>query len=356
MEDLIKVSTTELVEILSDSFTKYILYDRPINHPAVFLKGSPGIGKSDAIKEVKINLEKTMQKQVNLIDIRLILFNPVDLRGIPIANKEEMTAIWLKPEIFKLKEDDNIINLLFLDELTSCPKSIQAAAYQIALDKKIGEHKLPANTFVIAAGNKDSDNAVTNEMPSALVNRFIHFEVVNNVNSWLEWATENQINQDIINFIEKYPSMLNNESYDSEQTLVTPRSWERLSNMLKIFGGSIEDNLKIVQAVIGTEMTSLLLNKNKFYIYKDVIENNEIEIPTEIEQLEQLTSLLESNINDYYNDIEKVNQVLKIIAELPIEFGIRVFRLISKEIDEKIDLTKNEMYQNFINRLGKSDG
>ncbi len=356
MEDLIKVSTTELVEILGNSFTKYILNDRPIDHPAVFLKGSPGIGKSDAIKQIKINLEKNTKKKVNLIDIRLILFNPVDLRGIPVANKEEMTAIWLKPEIFKLKEDDDTINLFFLDELTSCPKSVQAAAYQIALDKKIGEHKLPANTFVIAAGNKEGDNAVTNEMPSALVNRFIHFEVVNNVNSWLEWALENEINQEIINFIEKYPSMLNNESYDNEQTLVTPRSWERLSNMLQILGGSIEDNFKIVQAIIGTEMTNLFLNKNKFYTYKDVIENKELEIPVEIEQLEQLTSLLESNINDYYNDIEKINQVLKIIAELPIEFGIRVFRLISKEIDKEIDLTKNELYQNFINRLGTSNG
>lgn len=355
MEDLIKVSTSELIDILTNSFTKYILNDIAYEHPAVFLKGSPGIGKSDAIKELKKNLEIKTQKEVNLIDIRLILFNPVDLRGIPIANKEDMTATWLKPDIFNLKEDDNTINLLFLDELTSCPKSIQAAAFQIALDKKIGEHKLPSNTFVIAAGNKDSDNAVTNQMPSALVNRFIHFEIANNVNSWLEWATENNINSEIISFIKKYPSMLNNECYDNQQTLVTPRSWERLSKMLNILGGSIEDNLKMVQAILGTEMTRLLLIKNKFYLYEDIIEDNQIEIPTEIEQLEQLTSLLENNINDYYNDINKVNQVLKIISELPIEFGIRVFRLISKEIDDSIDLTKNEQYKKFIDRLGKTD-
>ncbi len=93
VNDLLKVSTSEAVNIISDSFTKYSNELIINEHPAIFLKGSPGIGKSEAVKQIKTILELNTNKFVNLVDIRLILFNPVDLRGIPIADKKEKTAI-----------------------------------------------------------------------------------------------------------------------------------------------------------------------------------------------------------------------------------------------------------------------
>lgn len=355
VNDLLKVSTSEAVNIISESFIKYSNELIINEHPAIFLKGSPGIGKSEAVKQIKTILEVKTNKFVNLVDIRLILFNPVDLRGIPIADKEEKTAIWLKPEIFKLSESSDVINILFLDELTASPKSIQAAAYQIALDKRLGEHKLPKNTFIIAAGNRESDNAVTYEMPSALKNRFIHFEIVNDVNDWLLWAKDNKINEDIIQFINNYPNMLNNESYDGENLIVTPRSWERLSKMLEVLGGSIEDNIMIVRSILGNQMANLLLNKRDKYQFDEIISGQIKDAPKELEDLEQVTALLENNITRYFDDLEKIETVLEFINKLPVDFGIRVFRIISQEVSSEIDLVNNELYKKFINKLVVDD-
>lgn len=353
--DLIQVSTSEAVEIISASFFEYSKKNIINEHPAIFFKGSPGIGKSDAVKQIKISLEQKTRKLVNLIDIRLILFNPVDLRGIPIANREEGVAIWLKPEIFKLKEGKEYINILFLDELTSSPKSIQAAAYQIALDKRLGEHKLPNNTFVLAAGNKESDNGVVYDMPSPLQNRFIHFEIANDLNDWLIWAKENRINKDIVSFIRKYPNMLNNECYASENMLVTPRSWERLSKMLEVLGGTLNDNKKIIQSVIGVNMTSLFLNSKKAYELNDILKGKIKKIPNDIENLEQLTTLLENNITKYYDDYKKIETVLKFIQKMPTDFAIRVFRTISQKASKSIDFSSCYPYQEFIERISKKN-
>ncbi len=254
-----------------------------------------------------------------------------------------------------MSESSDVINILFLDELTSSPKSIQAAAYQIALDKRLGEHKLPKNTFIIAAGNKESDNAVTYEMPSALKNRFIHFEIANNVNDWLLWAKDNNINEDIIQFINNYPNMLNNESYDGENLIVTPRSWERLSKMLEVLGGSIEDNIMIARSILGNQMANLLLNKRDKYQFDEIISGEIKDAPKELEDLEQVTALLENNITRYFDDLEKIETVLEFINQLPVDFGIRVFRIISKEVSSEIDLANNELYKKFINKLVVDD-
>ena len=88
-----------------------------------------------------------------MTDVRLLLFNPVDLRGIPAANADRTLAVWLKPKIFQMDESENVLNLLFLDEISAAPPSVQAAAYQITLDRMVGEHRLPENCIVIAAGD-----------------------------------------------------------------------------------------------------------------------------------------------------------------------------------------------------------
>lgn len=59
-----------------------------------------------------------------------------------------------------MDSSDDIVNILFLDEISAAPQSVQAAAYQITLDRVVGEHKLPDNCIVIAAGNRVTDKSV----------------------------------------------------------------------------------------------------------------------------------------------------------------------------------------------------
>ena len=109
------ITTTNLEKILYDSFSKYAKNDFIDLHPSVFIQGQPGIGKSQAIFTIAKKLEQSLERKVIVHDVRLLLFNPVDLRGIPIADYEEKVAIWLKPKIFQMDESEKVINILFLD-------------------------------------------------------------------------------------------------------------------------------------------------------------------------------------------------------------------------------------------------
>jgi MoxR-like ATPase len=164
-----KLTPNKLVQVLSPIYSS----DRKI--PTVMLWGQPGVGKSDAIRSLAKNLEKTTKKEVRIQDVRLLLFNPVDLRGIPVADANKEFAIWLKPKIFDMDASDKIINILFLDEISAAPPTVQASAYQLTLDRKVGEHKLPDNCIILGAGNRVGDKGVAYKMPTPLANRMMSF-------------------------------------------------------------------------------------------------------------------------------------------------------------------------------------
>ena len=138
----------------------------------------------------------------------VLLFNPVDLRGIPTANADKTLAVWLRPQIFQIDAGDDTINILLLDEISAAPQSVQAAAYQITLDRTIGEHKLPENCIVIAAGNRVTDKSVAYNMPRALANRLLHIEVKGDADSWHDWAVSAGIHPYVISYLEYNPTAL----------------------------------------------------------------------------------------------------------------------------------------------------
>jgi replication-associated recombination protein RarA len=100
--------------------------------PSVMLWGPPGVGKSQGIRQIAKQIEKDTKKKVVVTDVRLLLFNPIDLRGIPTANEDKTLAIWLKPQIFQMDESDDVVNLLFLDEISSAPQSVQAKSSRLS--------------------------------------------------------------------------------------------------------------------------------------------------------------------------------------------------------------------------------
>ena len=128
----------------------------------------------------------------------MTLLDPTDLKGIPFLKENE--AIWAAPNF--LPRPDAKGGILFLDELNSAPPSVQAAAYQLILDRRIGEYTLPENWSIVAAGNRESDRGVTHKIPSPLANRFVHFEMEHSVSDWRDWAFRTQVEDDIISFRE----------------------------------------------------------------------------------------------------------------------------------------------------------
>ena len=147
----------------------------------IFLWGAPGIGKSDIVRQVCDGFSNS-----HLIDIRLSLWEPTDIKGIPYFDSNAGTMTWGAPSELPSEEFaaqyDNIV--LFLDEMNSAAPAVQAAAYQLILNRRVGEYKLPDNVMIVAAGNRDADKGVTYRMPAPLANRFVHLELAVNFDDW----------------------------------------------------------------------------------------------------------------------------------------------------------------------------
>lgn len=199
-----------------------------INKPKrpVYIWGDPGIGKSDVVKQAGEELG------VEVVDVRLSLMDPADLRGVPMASNGE--AVWLPPS-FLPKEEGAI---LFFDEFNLAPPSIQGAAYQIILDGKIGEHVLPPNTMRIAASNPTNKAGMLgHDLALPTKNRFIHYDMVHDYNAWIEWAEgPGSIDPRVIGWIRSKPDALMDVPRTNDLKDVkgfpTPRSWHYVSDCI----------------------------------------------------------------------------------------------------------------------------
>jgi hypothetical protein len=199
----------------------------------IFLWGPPGIGKSDIVHQI------AEQMNAHVIDVRLSLWEPTDIKGIPYFNSNNNTMVWAPPGELPSAEmaaqHDSIV--LFLDEMNSAAPAVQAAAYQLILNRKVGTYKLPDNVFIVAAGNREADKGVTYRMPAPLANRFIHLEMRVDFDDWFQWAVNNSIHKDVVGFL----TFSKKDLYDFDpkspsRSFATPRSWSFVSELL-------EDNL-----------------------------------------------------------------------------------------------------------------
>lgn len=192
-----------------------------------FLWGPPGIGKSSIVKQI------CAEKGWKIIDFRLSTVNPVDLMGMPTVDKKEEVAKWLPPEYLP-KQDSKEVGVLFLDELNLAPLAVQAAAYQLILDKRVGAYVFPRTWRMVAAGNREVDRANVYKISAPLANRFMHITVQSDTDTWLDWARE-KIDVSVISFLSIRPSLLFRMPTDSQKAFPTPRSWEYVSNFISSF-------------------------------------------------------------------------------------------------------------------------
>src|SRR5476649_1729324 len=163
----------------------------------VFIWGEPGLGKSSLVKELAADLSIPLQ------DVRALLLDPVDLRGLPFLGPDGRSK-WPTPDF--LPQGGS--GILFLDELNAAPAMVQASCYQLVLDRKLGEYVLPDGWSIVAAGNRDSDRAVTSRMPTPLRNRFVHLDFEVDIQEWSAWAIQAKIRPEVIAFLRFRPALL----------------------------------------------------------------------------------------------------------------------------------------------------
>lgn len=211
------------LEVTPKALSKILEYAIKQDSP-VFIEGKPGIGKSSIVKQV------CQKFDINLIDLRLLHFETVDLRGLPSVS--DGTTKWNRPDWFPVNVPLGKKTLIFLDEINAAPETIQAAAYQIIGDKRIGEHILPEGTLVWAAGNSIDDHAVVYQTPSPLRSRWTRIKVKADPLEWQDWAMDNLIDSRIIAYLHEKPNYLTDFDRIEEPSFATPRGWEILSKYL----------------------------------------------------------------------------------------------------------------------------
>ena len=252
-----KVTVEHFVNEISQIYSMLIEKDWSFSRvPSCFVWGPPGIGKSQAILQIAEGIRRTTHKKVEVIDIRLSIFSPIDLRGVPVADAHKEFTVWLKPKIFELDSSNDVVNILFFDELSSAPQQVQAAAYQITLDHRIGEHKLPDNCIIMGAGNRTIDKSVVFRMPNALANRLQHYEITLDFDAWRAWAIQNKVHPYVLGYLAFDNSKLCFDEIAVEQiAFPTPRTWMFVSNILWLMEETedIEDMYTRISACVGTD-------------------------------------------------------------------------------------------------------
>jgi len=239
MSDTRTVTSVQARKSLLKAFNK----KRPL-----FLWGPPGIGKSELVADIAAELGGYM------IDLRLGQMEPTDIRGIPFYNKDTGKMDWAEPVDLPTKEfaSQYPIVVLFLDEMNSAAPSVQAAAYQLILNRRSGKYFLPDNVVMVAAGNRESDKGVTYRMPTPLANRFIHQEMRVDFASYQEWAVNNNIHKDVVGYL----SFAKQDLYDfdpksASRAFATPRSWTFVSQILEDEDGDDDTIMNLVAGTVG---------------------------------------------------------------------------------------------------------
>lgn len=322
-----QMTVGKVVDKLSNAYSTVINNGVPIKTmPSVMLWGPPGVGKSQAIRQIAKEIEYQTNKKVNVTDVRLLLFNPIDLRGIPTSNSDKTLAIWLKPQIFQMDDSEDVINILFLDEISAAPQSVQAAAYQITLDRVVGEHKLPENCIVIAAGNRTTDKSVAFKMPKALANRLLHIDVQGNFKSWKMWAIQNGINSKVVGFLSfRQNYLMNFDASTDDLAFATPRSWEMVSNILNNVDDSIDNMYHLIAGLVGTGVAAEFRTWGNVYDslpnLDEIFDGKMPNIPQNTDALYALCASMTAYAREHKNDINRIANSIRYADRMPPDFS-----------------------------------
>lgn len=213
----------KLIETVTLSQAKGLV-ECAAHEQSFLLLSPPGVGKSDMIAQAAAAAGLECR---SLLGTQIA---PEDVTGVPYIVGER--SVFCPPRVLLPEEPRPFC--LFLDELPACTPDIQKAFYSLLLERRLGEHGLPAGTWVVAAGNRAQDRALVRTISSALVNRVVILQIEVNLDEWLTWAAANQIRAEIVAFLRDQPERLLRPVPLGPEPFSTPRAWASLSRALDL--------------------------------------------------------------------------------------------------------------------------
>jgi hypothetical protein len=203
---------------VSYDLVETILANRRTGVPTLVF-GAPGVGKSQQVHQAAGGDP--------VVDVRLSMLDPVDLRGLPVV--ADGRVAWARPDF--LPEEGT--GILLFDELNTAPVAVQNAALQLILDRRCGPHRLGEGWYIVACGNRASHRAHVNPLSAALRNRFAIVDYQPTVEQWTRWAHAHGIHPHVIAFLNFSPSNLVGAPNDEYGNFASPRGWERVSQFIE---------------------------------------------------------------------------------------------------------------------------
>jgi len=314
-----------------------------------FVKGAPGIGKSDIIRQVAEKYE------LKVIDLRLAQCDPTDLQGFPVPRGEKMD--YVPPAHFPLAGEEIPAGfkgwLLFLDEYSTAPPSVQAASYKVILDRCVGIHPLHKNVAIVAAGNRETDKAVVYKMSTASQSRLIHYTLKVSYEFWLDWAMTHDIDHRIRAYIKWKPVNLHKfDPNHANDTFPCPRTWEFVHTL--IVGRKELDKIDLANIAgaigqgTGREFRTFSQIYKKLPTFEEILKNPKgIAIPDKPDVLHALASLI-----SHPDNVKHIENAIEFLERMPIEFQVWTLRDVIRKSPDAINLPKvNEWKQRNAHRM-----
>lgn len=210
---------------------------------ATMMHGEPGIGKTQ--------IAESLARYIGgpLYDVRLPTIETSDLRGLPYYDHETKQTVWYRPEDLPKMGPA----VLFLDELSAASPQLQPTVYGLLQERRVGQHKLPDDVMIIAAGNTVEDGAVAFELGTAIADRMIHLYVQASAEDWLNnYAIPANLHPAVTAFIKTRPDLLSNNQEclrAGKMIATTPRSWDRVSQIMQTVSDRRTRNIMIAGTI-----------------------------------------------------------------------------------------------------------
>ena len=323
----------------------------------VFLWGPPGIGKSDIVKQIGDDMKR------EVIDVRLALWEPTDIKGIPYYNADQGKMVWAPPSELPTNEDSTAI--IFLDELNSAPPAVQAAAYQLILNRRVGAYELPKGVDVVAAGNREGDRGVTYRMPAPLANRFVHLEMKVDFDDWQDWATMNKVHPEVVGYV----GFAKQDLYDFDpkspsKSFATPRSWSFVSDLLSDNDTDTETLATLVSGAVGDGLAAKFMAHRKIAgklpKADDILDGKVKDL-----QIKEVSAMYSLTVSLCYELKDRADKKTKgwddmadnffsyMMANFPTELVVMGAKTALTNYDLPLDASKMKSFDEFHKRFGK---
>jgi len=295
-----------------------------------FVQSSPGMGKSSIVRQIaeEWNLE--------LIDHRISTAAPEDFTGLPRFLEDGTARFFPFADLFPIEgtplPEGKDGWLLFLDEMNSAPKSVEAAAYKLVLDKMTGQHKLHDRVLIAAAGNLATDKAIVNNQSTAMKSRLVHLQMELNHKEWLEDVAYVQgYDERIIAFLNYRPNYLMDFDPDSkERTFCCPRTWEFVNRLLGAVGVLNDEDASLLAGTITSGVAVEFVQFTKVYAsmvsIKDIVADpTGTKVPTDNATKYAVVSHMMEHVNK-----NNFSALVTYIERFDITFQILFFRSVMK--------------------------